>query len=77
MNEGKIAVNRLRSVLLKDKLNMSEGFMRALRNDVGRVLSYYMSLRGDGIEVFIDGTSDGYTVRIKAIAEDIKQIRAI
>ena len=77
MNEGNIAVNRLRSVLLKDKLNMSEGFMRALRNDVGRVLSYYMSLRGDGIEVFIDGTSDGYTVRIKATAEDIKQIRAI
>lgn len=77
MNEGRLAVNRLKSVLLKDKLNMSEGFMRALRNDVGRVLSYYMSLRGDGVEVFIDGTSDGYTVQIKATAEDIKQIRAV
>ena len=77
MNEGKIAVNRLRSVLLKDKLNMSEGFMRALRNDVGRVLSYYMSLRGDGVEVFIDGAADEYTVRIKATADDIRQIRAV
>ncbi len=77
MNEGKIAVNRLRSVLIKDKLNMSEGFMRALRNDVGRVLSYYMSLRGDGVEVFIDGAADGYTVRIKATADDIRQIRAV
>lgn len=77
MNEGKMAVNRLKNVLLKDKLNMSEGFMRALRNDVGRVLSYYLSLRGDGVEVFIDGTSEGYTVRIKANADDIKRIRAV
>lgn len=77
MNEGKIAVNRLRSVLLKDKLDMSEGFMRALRNDLGRVLSYYMSLSGDGIEVFIDGADGGYTVRIKANAKGIKQIKAV
>lgn len=77
MNEGKLAVNRLRNVLLKDKLDMSEGFMRALRNDVGRVLSYYMNLGTDGIEVFIDGTDGGYTVRIKANARDIKQIKAL
>lgn len=77
MNEGKMAVNRLRSVLLKDKLDMSEGFMRALKNDIGRVLSYYMRLRADGVEVFIDGADGGYTVRIKANADDIRQIKAI
>lgn len=77
MNEGRMVVNRLKSVLLKDKLDMSEGFMRALRNDLGRVLSYYMRLRPDGIEVFIDGAENGYTVRVKARAEDIRQIKAI
>ena len=56
---------------------MSEGFMRALRNDLGRVLSYYMRLRPEGIEVFIDGADNGYTVRVKASAEDIRQIKAI
>lgn len=77
MNEGRMAVNRLKNVLLKDKLDMSEGFMRALRNDLGRVLSYYMRLRPEGIEVFIDDAGNGYTVRVKASAEDIRQIKAI
>lgn len=77
MKEGRLAVNRLKSVLLKDKLDMSEGFMRALKNDLGRVLSYYMRLRADGVEVFIDGADDGYTVRIKATAEGIRQINAV
>lgn len=77
MNEGRLAANRLKSVLLKDKLNMSEGFMRALKNDLGRVLSYYMNLRADGVEVFIDGEDDGYTVCIKAAAQGIRQIKAI
>lgn len=77
MNEGRMAVNRLKNVLLKDKLDMSEGFMRALRNDLGRVFSYYMRLRPEGIEVFIDDADNGYTVRVKASAEDIRQIKAI
>lgn len=77
MNEGMMAVNRLRNVLLKDKLDMSEGFMRALKNDVARVLSYYMCLSGIGIEVFIDGSDNGYTIRIKADANDIRQIKAV
>ena len=77
MNEGRMAVSRLKNVLLKDKLDMSEGFMRALRNDLGRVLSYYMRLRPEGIEVFIDDADNGYTVRVKASAEDIRQIKAI
>ena len=78
MNEGKMAVNRLKSVLLKDKLNMSEGFMRALKNDLGRVLSYYMALRQDeGIEVLVENADGGYTVRIKATADGIRQIRAV
>ncbi len=78
MNEGKMAVNRLKSVLLKDKLNMSEGFMRALKNDLGRVLSYYMALRQDeGIEVLVESADGGYTVRIKATADGIRQIRAV
>lgn len=77
MNEGRMAVNRLKNVLLKDKLDMSEGFMRALRNDLGRVLSYYMRLRPEGIEVFIDDADNGYSVRVKASAEDIRQIKAI
>lgn len=77
MNEGRMAVNRLKNVLLKDKLDMSEGFMRALRNDLGRVLSYYMRLRPEGIEVFIDDADNGYNVRVKASAEDIRQIKAI
>lgn len=77
MNEDRMAVNRLKNVLLKDKLDMSEGFMRALRNDLGRVLSYYMRLRPEGIEVFIDDADNGYTVRVKASAEDIRQIKAI
>lgn len=77
MNEDRMAVNRLKNVLLKDKLDMSEGFMRALRNDLGRVLSYYMRLRPEGIEVFIDDADNGYTVRVKASAEDLRQIKAI
>ena len=72
-----MAVNRLKNVLLKDKLDMSEGFMRALRNDLGRVLSYYMRLRPEGIEVCIDDADNGYTVRLKASTEDIRQIKSI
>lgn len=78
MNEGIAAKNRLRSVLLRDKIQMSDGYMKAMRNDIARVLSYYMCLSEDGVNAQIDIDENGcYVVKIQAVAQIIKQIKTV
>ena len=47
MNESRQAIQRLRSVLLQDKIQSYEGFLRVLRGDLYAVLNCYMHIVGD------------------------------
>lgn len=67
---------RIRNMLLKDKLNLGEGYMRAFKSDLNRLLGYYMIPCGE-CEVVITPTSDGFAIGIKAAATRLKHIEAI
>ncbi len=67
---------RIRNMLLKDKLDLGEGFMRALKGDLNRVLSYYLTPRGE-CEVLVSPTSDGFAISISVKASGLKRIEAV
>ncbi len=67
---------RVRNMLLKDKLDLGEGYMRAFKSDIDRLLGYYMMPCGE-CEVVITPSVDGFTVAIKASASRLKRIEAV
>ena len=58
---------RIKRMLLKDKLDLGEGYMR---------VGYYMTPCGE-CEVVITPTADGFAIGIKATAARLKHIEAI
>lgn len=78
MNEGLIACDRLRGMLIKDKLDMSDGFLSALNNDLVRILSQYFRLKNDNCKIIVDIDSDNnYVVKINTSADFIKHVKTI
>ena len=73
MNE---AGERIRRMLRKDKMCLSEGYMRALKGDVNRLLSYYMTPAGE-CEVVVAPEGDGFSIKIKARAVGLKSVEAV
>lgn len=66
---------RTRRILLSDKTRLPDGFAEAVRRDVERVLSQYMTLCA-GVEVSLDVDEGGlYRVEIKTAAEAIVPCR--
>lgn len=77
MNESKQIANRLKKVLLQDKIYAYEGLSKALESDVKMLLGYYMNLVGD-VSVNIDILDSGeYQVNISAKANNINAPQVI
>ncbi len=77
MNESKQIANRLKKVLLQDKIYAYEGLSKALEGDVRMLLSYYMNLVGD-VSINIDILDSGeYQININAKANNISAPQVI
>lgn len=73
MREGKVAAERLRRVLLSDKIKSYEGFLRVLKGDVYALLQCYMSLDPQDVDVHLSTDEEGaYRFVIEARANHIK-----
>jgi cell division topological specificity factor len=50
-----IAKNRLQLVLVHDRVNLPAGKMNQLKDDLIQVISKYVEIDQDGIEIFLTG----------------------
>lgn len=55
-NSGEIARNRLKLLLVSDKANCSPEIVEMIKEDMFRVISKYMEIDSDGIEIQITQT---------------------
>ena len=69
---GKIAGDRLRVLLVHDRANMSPEIMEKLRDDIIQVISKYMEIDCNGLDIQITQTeSDGENGRVPALCANI------
>lgn len=54
-----VAKERLKLVLISDRINCSETMLEALRTDIMAVISKYMEIDTDGFDVQITPSEDG------------------
>ncbi|MEG1609265.1 MAG: hypothetical protein RR348_05300, partial [Clostridia bacterium] len=59
MKEAQMAVERLKKVILRDKIECYEGLTRVIRGDLFSLLSCYFGLNGDELEVTLDINDNG------------------
>lgn len=72
MNENRQALQRLRNVLLQDKIQSYEGFLRVLRGDLFALLQCYMHIVGD-VDVALDPIEDDrFRLRVELKADHIR-----
>ncbi|MCM1306117.1 MAG: hypothetical protein NC037_00480 [Bacteroides sp.] len=64
---------RLREMLTHDKVNIKEGFLTALNNDLNRLLCDYFDLKEPASAMIGLSESGEYEVKINACATRIKQ----
>ena len=55
---GKIAKDRLRVVLIHDRASVSPELMERLKNDIIQVISHYMDVKTNGIEISLANDDD-------------------
>ena len=53
-----VAKERLKLVLISDRINCSEAVLNALRNDIMEVISKYMEIEQEGFDVHIAPLDD-------------------
>ncbi len=75
MKSSKLAALRTRRILLRDKMNIPDGFNALLVGDISEVLSHYLELSEPFVKLKISITEEGnYEILIKAMAERIKDV---
>ncbi len=58
---------RIKTVVMEDKLSAIESMLRVLKSDIYKLLTNYMYLSRDGLNVYIDITENGeYILSVKA-----------
>ena len=55
---GQIAKDRLRVVLIHDRASVSPELMERLKNDIIQVISHYMDVKTNGIEISLANDDD-------------------
>ncbi len=55
-NSGEVAVDRLKLVLVSDRANCSPEVMEKIKNDIIKVISKYMEIDADGLDIQITQT---------------------
>lgn len=71
-NSGEIARNRLKLLLVSDKANCTPEIMEMIKDDMIHVISKYMEIDNDGIEIQIISTeTDGISGTVPALYANI------
>ena len=55
-NSGDVAKDRLKLLLVSDRANCSPDVMEAIKNDIIQVISKYMEIDSDGLDIQITQT---------------------
>lgn len=71
-NSGDIAKDRLKLVLISDRANCSPDTMEMIKNDIIQVISKYMEIDSEGLDIQITQTeSDGNNGSVPALYANI------
>lgn len=71
-NSGSVAKDRLKLVLVSDRANCSSDVMENIRNDIIKVISKYMEIDAEGLDIQITQTeSDGENGMVPALFANI------
>jgi len=74
---AKQASERLKAILVKDKIKAEEGFLQTLKSDLTRLLGDFFELT-DGIDLKVELTDGGeFTVSVDAKARRIKKFMSV
>ncbi len=67
-NSGEVAVDRLKLVLVSDRANCSPEVMEKIKNDIIKVISKYMEIDAEGLDIQITQTeSDSDNGKVPAL----------
>ena len=56
---GKVAKNRLQLVLIQDRMNTTPELIEMLKSDILKVLSNYVEIDEDDLDIDMDSSPDG------------------
>lgn len=71
-SSGDVAKDRLKLLLISDRANCSPEVMELIKNDIIKVISKYMEIDCDGLDIQITQTeSDGENGRVPALCANI------
>ena len=71
-SSGSLAKDRLKLVLISDRANCNPEIMEAIKNDIIKVISKYMEIDCEGLDIQITQTeSDGSNGRVPALCANI------
>lgn len=71
-NSGDIAKDRLKLLLISDRANCSPDIMEKIKNDIIQVISKYMEIDAEGLDIQITQTeSDGNNGSVPALFANI------
>lgn len=71
-NSGDIAKDRLKLLLISDRANCSPDIMEMIKNDIIQVISKYMEIDAEGLDIQITQTdSDGGNGAVPALFANI------
>ncbi len=72
-NSGEIAKDRLKLLLISDRANCSPEIMEAIKNDIIKVITKYMEIDSEGLDIQITQTeSEGGNGTVAVICANIK-----
>jgi septum formation topological specificity factor MinE len=78
MNSSQEAAGSVKRILLNDRLNTSSNFINVLRSDIFELLSQYMEVNPNSINIDINADKEHYyEVRIGLNATRIKSINVL
>lgn len=71
-NSGDVAKDRLKFVLVSDRANCSPDVMEKIKNDIIQVISRYMDIDAEGLDIQITETeSDNHNGKVPALYANI------
>ena len=71
-NSGDIAKDRLKLLLISDRANCSPDIMEMIKNDIIQVISKYMEIDAEGLDIQITQTeSDGNNGSVPTLYDNI------
>ena len=71
-SSGDVAKDRLKLLLISDRANCSPEIMELIKNDIIKVISKYMEIDSDGLDIQITQTeSEGENGRVPALCANI------